>query len=48
MPKKIISVQSRKQCHRLFEKDIHKIFYVKTKGLPQIPCYYNKTTQKFD
>lgn len=39
MTKNFISVQSRKQCYRLFEKDIDKIFYVKKKDLPQIPHY---------
>jgi hypothetical protein len=48
MGKKFISVQCRVMVHKLFEKDIKKIYYAKTKNLPKAPTFYCDESDKID
>jgi len=34
--------------HKLFEKDIKKIYYAKTKNLPKAPTFYCDESDKID
>ena len=48
MGKKFISVKTRNSIHRLHESDIKKIFYFKTKRVPNIPSYGFDNNLKLD
>lgn len=48
MAKKFISVQNKKTIHKLFEKDIWKIYYIQKKNTPTIPKFSLSYDCKFE